>query len=336
MVTFFQNIFKQLKAFLIPKTYYSWQAIIYLSLFSWLMSWIAWSLAANPATVFLLTSFSWMFLAFGVGWALQESKVKLLGIALAPWVAGAIICTFLFGWLEGGGGLAPALMSWPLVSVIVMAVPQMLTWEFVPKAPEKKVRQQLITVLLVSFLLTSWFQFYFRIQSWLEAYPSLLADSFENSGFVFRVPTDAPPITEGVALLTLTETVIQEEVANRPWSWVERWLLGLDGQLSRIRREVRDRLPQPTVEHAYWEIDMQPTSQIQGYELKLWAVWHGPASTPAGFYQEKICQLVPVEQQTTPQNADGTASSPEASAPTVWASFSCDLGTPRKDGQPPA
>lgn len=334
MNQFFKNLWSQSWDLLSPDSYYSWQVVIYLSLFSWAMSWLAWALEATEATLFLLSSLSWIFLAIGVGWALETFKVRLFGIPVAPWAVGAILCIFIFGtWPVSS--ISWMLISWPIVSFLVIALPQFVGWELDFHLPPPKVRQQLLLLFLLSLLLSSWFGFYFRIQKWFDDYPSLLAESFEESSFVYRVPVERPTLSEGVALLSLTEAVVQEDIDNRPWPAVERWLINLDDQVEQVRLEVRDRLQSPTAEHQFWEVDIRPVRQNDGYELQLLAVWHGPSATPEGYYQEKTCRLAPVERTPELRAADGgfvASAEPES---TVWSSFDCELAIPRKPGNPP-
>lgn len=334
---FVKNTWNQLQDFLLPDSYFSWQVVIYLSLFSWAMSWLAWLLEVTQVTLFILTSLSWLFLAIGVGWALEEARIKLFGVPIYPWVTGAIVSLFILGtWPDMPASWV--LISWPLISFVVIAVPEFITWELEPRLPMPSKRQYLVFVLFISILLSSWLGFYFRVQSWLDDYPSLLADSFENSRFVYRLPSDEGTVLpQGVSLLSLTEGVLQEEIDNRPWSAVERWLINRDDQVVQVRREVRDRLDVPKAEHQFWEIDIIPVRQNNGYELQLVAIWNGPSADAEGYYQEKICQLEPVERPAASETTSGpTSIEPGLTAPepetTVWSRFECDLATPRRTG----
>ncbi|MBD0268255.1 MAG: DUF5357 family protein [Cyanobacteria bacterium Co-bin8] len=341
----FQPFFQTVRDSIIPSDYFSWKTMIYLSLFSWLMSWVAFGFEATRFTIMLLTSFSWLFLAFGVGWGLQANHVKLFGIPLAPWVAGAILCGFIFG-LIPGNQIELSIVTWPLISALIIIVPQFLTWDGKVKVPPPVTRQQVILVFLISLLLSSWLQFYFRIQNWFDDYPSLMAEDFGTSGFVYRVPGRAAPLSDGVALLTLTETTLQRELHNRPWSGVERWLLNINDQLVNLRREIRDRLVSPSREQRFWRIDVRPVTASNGYDLKLQAIWQGPTAEPNGYYLEKSCQLTRVERPTPSPTTGLTPGAPANPTPAVgvapaagasttpWSNLTCDLQTERKSGRP--
>lgn len=335
MLKLLRELYERVKTVFLPDQYFAWQTFIYLSLFSWAMSWIALGVGATQFTVILLTSFSWLFLAFGVGWALNNSKANLFGIPLAPWVSGAILCAFIFG-LIPGNQIELAVVTWPLIAAMIMIVPQFLGWDLERKVPPPPMRQRLILVFLLSLVLSSWLQFYFRLQSWFTDYPSLLAEDFNRSHFVYRVPGQANAVSEGVALLSLTETALAEELNNKPWPGVERWLLNIDDQLVGLRRQVRDRLSNPSLEHQFWRIEVQPVTSSNGYDLKLRAIWLGPTAEPAGYYLERSCQLARVNRTTPPTIPDGTQAAPPADASnvTVWSTLNCNLQTDRKAGRP--
>ncbi|MBE9111035.1 DUF5357 family protein [Nodosilinea sp. LEGE 07298] len=329
LFSFLRQTFIELGNLLLPPRYFAWQTVIYLSLFSWLMSLLARLLETTAFTVGLLATISWICLALGVGWALEANKARLFGIPIAPWVSGAILCLFLFGsW--GGRWLQPALVAWPLVSFAVIAVPTLVSWDFSFKNPPPGVRQQLALLFCLSLLFSSWFQFYFRIQSWVRAYPSLVADSVENSAFVYRIPGQTIALPAGVTHLTVAEDLLREQVDDKPWPSVERWLLNLEGQRQVIRQRVRSQMGRTTsLEDSLWQLDFQPLSNGDGYTLKLWAIWSGPAASPSGYYLEKTCLLMPVNRGgLVPENA------PPGYSTTQWSSLTCSLETPRQAGHP--
>ncbi|TVQ12698.1 MAG: hypothetical protein EA368_03385 [Leptolyngbya sp. DLM2.Bin27] len=350
IIEFLRNLFNTLKNLLLPPRYFAWQTIIYMSLFSWVASLVAGLVATLAFTVALLATLSWIFLAIGVGWALEANKIRPFGIPIAPWVSGAIVCIFLFGsW--GGRWLQPALVSWPLISFMVIAVPKLVSWDFDLKNPSGPVRQQLVLLFCLSLLFSSWFQFYFRIQTWVRDYPSLVADSVDNSAFVYRFPGQTIALPAGVTHLTLAEDILRQEVHNKPWPSVERWLLNLDGQRQALQRQVQSQMGQnPSLENSLWQLDFQPLATGDGYTLKLWAIWSGPAATESGYYLEKTCLLMPVSQgslgrdlgrdlnqnlgRDPGRDLNRDASMPPGFASTQWANLTCDLATPRQSGHP--
>lgn len=334
MIKFLQEIWQRVTNFLFPDQYFAWQTLIYLALFSWAMSWTARFSGTTEVTQFLITTGSWIFWMLGVAWALETHKIRPFGIPIAPWVAGAILCTYVFGLLPIGT-VATALVVWPLVSVGLVAIPAFVDWELKPKLPMPLIRQQLILLLLVAVLFSSWFQFYFRLQSWLREYPTLMADSFSNSGFVTRLSAEEGR-AGGIPLLTAVEGQVKEELQGTPWPWVERWLLNRDEQLQKIRQNTNDVLA-GSKEAGLWELQAQPRRlEDEGYALEIAALWRGPASDPEGFYLEKVCLIRP--QTPTPQITRATedSSEPTPSDPTPLAQVTCNLETPLHRGKPDA
>lgn len=328
MIAFLRQTFATLIVVLTPIRYFSWQTVLYLSLFSWLMSLLGRGLEASALTVGLMATFAWAFLALGIGWGLEAKQVKPLGISIAPWVSGAILCLFLFGsW--GGQWLQPALISWPLVSFMVMAVPNLLSWELRPKRPVPAMRQKLVILFFLCLLFSGWFQFYFRLQSWLQDYPSLMADSFDQSNFVYRVPGQTLPLSSGVTYLTQAEALIKEQVDGKPWSWVERWLLNRNWHEQELQRQVQQTMPD-IPEGNLWRLVLNPVANGNGYDLNLRAIWQGPSAEDRGYYLEKTCQIMPVARPGT-LGTSGIPNVQESGSPaaTQWARVTCNLDTPR-------
>lgn len=327
MIQFLKELWASITHFLFPQQYFAWQTAIYLSLFSVAMSWVADLSDTTAFTQWLLTTGSWIFFAIGVGWALQHYQINLGGIPLAPWVTGAILCVYGFDTLFGNN-LALTIVLWPLISVGIITLPTVLTWEFRPKRPDPTQRQQLILLGLLGLLLSSWLQFYFRLQTWFDNYPTLLADDFSNSGFVFRLPSREAPRPGGIALLTSAAATLEAELDQTPWSWVERSLLNRQGQTHKLWTESQATLDSPQ-EQFLWELKMRrPRSTPEGYAVDLVAVWRGPTAAPEGYYLQKTCKI---HREMPPPDQTQAESEPP---PTAMAQVRCDLETPKKFGIP--
>jgi hypothetical protein len=326
MIKLIQEIWKRVTNFLFPKQYFAWQTTIYLGIFSLVMSWIAHFSTATQFTEWLIATGSWIFFAVGVGWFLEDRDVRPFGIPIAPWVTGAIVCTYGYSYIPGRMPLA--LTVWPLVSVLIMALPFFLSWDLRLRQPPPPARQQLVLLVLVALLMSSWFQFYFRLQSWLREYPTLLADDFGRSEFVTRVSRQPQEGAEGVPLLVSAEVQILDALDNMPWPWVERWLLNRDERMTEISRNALNAL-QAKAERTLWRMEAHPSRRENGYDLRLVAIWSGPTSEPEGYYLEKTCTIRP-QTLTPPRRTEDTA----APSPTVTAKVICDLDIPRKPGLP--
>ncbi len=325
MFQFFKALFLKILAIVFPKDYYSWQTLIYLGLFSFAMSWVARFSQASIITEDIIATIGWVFFALGIGWFLDQAKFSLFGIKISPWVMGAIVCTYLFGLLPWGT-VAMALISWPLLSVAIAAAPHFFTWELQPKIPTPPMRLQLILLLLIGLLLSSWFQFYFRLQGWFKEYPSVLVDDFKNSEFVYRIAKTPDLQGSGTTLLVSAENELSRTLNNTPWPYVERWLMNLDENMDSLEAKTLTRL-EGLEEQPLWQLAARPrTLNANSYAIDLMAIWSGPASTENGYYLQKTCIIHPVRLPEV--GADPKISSSEL------AQVKCDLAIPKKDGKP--
>lgn len=331
-----RNLYARLTDFFLPDRYFSWQTVIYMGLFSWLMSLIARGMGTTEFTVMLLATCGWFFLALGAGWFVEAAHIKPFGIPIASWVSGAIICVFLFGTLTDSW-LQPALATWPLISFLVVAVPDLFGWDFQPKPVPPAVRQKLILLFFLSLLFSMWFQFYFRIQTWLDQYPSLASDDLHQSAFVYRLPGQPAPVAAGVSQLSTAETILQGELGSKPWSSAERWLANIDGQRQYLQQEINKIHGHSSREAPMWRLGMpRPVSLGDGYILNLLAIWEGPSAHQYGYYLEKTCEVMPVSRGNSVSRGDGEEETSSTSTLTAWTSLQCDLETPRYAGPPPS
>ncbi|MEL6398601.1 MAG: DUF5357 family protein [Cyanobacteria bacterium J06607_6] len=327
MIRLLQILWGWISNIVFPKDYYAWQTLIYLGFFSFAMSWVARLAVGESITVNVIATAGWIFFALGIGWLLEDAKVRLFGLPVAPWVMGAIVCTYFFGlvpWLDWDNGF----VAWPLVSVAIVAIPQFLTWELRPKLPAPMMRQQLILLLLIALLLSNWFQFYFRLQSWLDDYPSLLADDFSRSGFVVKLPDQGEDQARGIVLLTRTEIEIKADLESTPWPHVERWLLNMNEHLASIEDTIMVSL-ESSKEGNLWQLaGFRRGADNNGYTLDLMAIWSGPSANREGYYLEKICTVQPRSPGASTREAEID------SPPTPLAVVECNLEIVKHPGQP--
>ena len=271
--------------------------LLLLSLFAWIMA----LLATGAVVTSILTTISWMFLTIGVGWALagRTIVVPFFSVVLypGPWVTGALFCVFVFvSWRDT---IPPiAVISWPIVSAIIAAVPKFLKSGFQPHIPEPAVRQELVVLLLTSLLLTCWLQFHFFLQGWMNQYPSISADNFNRSAFVTKLPTEMRRREMGVPLLNAAETRMREQLQGESWPQIERWLIDLQTQVQQIQAmalaDVFDLAENSQVqERRFWRLQaLRPNQTARDpdtYEVIFQAAWSGPSSQPWGYYLQKSC-----------------------------------------------
>ncbi|MEB3294254.1 MAG: DUF5357 family protein [Synechococcales bacterium] len=304
--------FQQFRDVLWPKQPASWQTLILLSLFSAFIAFFTSFPAQN-----IIATCGWIFLILGTWWFVAQDAVKkaltinivFTKVFLGAWVVGALICLFVFGsWGQQFGmvRLVPtALIVWPIVSAGVTLASNFITSDGslkTPKliVPEVKVRQGMVLFLLGHLLIACWFQFYFLLQGWLTAYPSILADDFSRSVFVYRVQFERPS-SRGKDILSNAEAALADRLKKSNWGDIERWLFenqrgqwvkDIEGQ---VEGQLRDR--RLAEEDRWWIL----RGQVKGdtfdtgavYNLQLDAVWQGPSSQKAGYYLRKTCELTP-------------------------------------------
>ncbi|AFY67599.1 DUF5357 family protein [Geitlerinema sp. PCC 7407] len=288
-----------LKRLFLPPTWVSWQTPILLSLLAWVMS-----LPAGPLAREILAVAAWIFLIIGVSWiAASQEKLAIGTIPLWPWLTSALICLFLFG-SQSDTVPSYAVVSWPIISAIIFTLLAFVERGTRFKIPDAAVRQQLIILVLSQLLVSCWLQFYFLLGTWLEAYPSLLADSFRRSAFVVSLAEELPEPEGGVLLLNQAERVFQERMENRPWPEVERWLVDIRSDSTALEafeeavfRPLNSPLS-PSRERELWHLRLNIVGQERSYQMPLEAVWLGPTSMAEQVrVLQRTCEVSRVREQ---------------------------------------
>lgn len=276
---------------------FSGKTLILLSILAWLLS----LLISTEALQDLLAMLGWFLLIPGIGWELNDWKIKVLELTLfpGPWVTGALASAFLYEvWNITG---AVAISIWPLVSALVALFPKFFKYGLSvvnPLYPDAKKlaadRQSLINTLLVSSILSCWFQFHFLTQQWLRDYPSLLTNDFSRSAFVIRFGEGNPrPTSRGVLFLEVIEPMLERELEALSWGQVEQWLLRVEDNVSRLVERAREQIPS-TIEDDDWRFEVILRSANPGYRLALRALSPGPSARPEGDVAEKTCLITEI------------------------------------------
>jgi Family of unknown function (DUF5357) len=290
-------------------------------------SWLVYLLIREPAAKELVAITGWFFIIVGTDWVLFKKTVPIpllgLKITYGPWVTGALLSYALYSnrfFIQDG---ATALVSWPLLSGLIAAVPIVLkTGPQLKKFEDFLLfeRQYLVLLALISILLSCWIQFGFLLDRLVQQYPSLLADTnIYRSAFIIRV--NPPPVSSGVTILETAEGMIREqlrqgELRGRSWADGQRFLLNVQTENSPIRPRTLAPIIASRVfggtpgiaEAPLWlynaqffpsNVDNAPGSQqSQWYgTLVMQAIWRGPSSQPNGYTLEKTC-WVPREPET--------------------------------------
>ena len=304
MIDVLKDAIDNIKGLLTPPSYLSWQTLLLLSIFSWAMAALAETQSSSPFTVNLLSTGSWLFLTIAIWWGLALNPVEIGYVSISPWITAAIICVFVFRpWTPERLQLAMA--CWPVVATILVAIPKFCDWKLDWSIPKPAVRQELIILLLINLLLSSWIMFYFRIQHWFDDYPSLMAEDLDNSAFVFRVGPDSDSGSQANLVLTSATESLIKQLDDAPWPRVERWLLNLDNGIVSMTRDITLN---SLKEQVFWGLDApRPKSFSNGYQISLRANWLGPSANQNGYYLEKVCTILPrVLKSRTGEQQDST------------------------------
>lgn len=298
-----------------------------------IFSWLVYLLIREPAAKELVALTGWFFLIIGTDWVLFNKTVTIaplgLKITYGPWVTGALLSIALYSNRFFIQDVPTALISWPLLSGIIAAIPFLLKTgpqikKFDDLLPFE--RQYLVLLALISILLSCWIQFHFLLDNLLQQYPSLLADRNVNkSAFIVRL--SPPPVSKGVTILDTAEAMIRDELRRgelmgRSWADGQRLLRNVQTETSPIRPlnmapviaekvfgNISGVNDSGVEEATLWlynaqffpsNIDNAPGSQSPWYgTLLLQAIWRGPSSQQNGYTLDKSCR-VPREPDAPP------------------------------------
>lgn len=299
------NVFKGIQKLLTPPRAFSWQTLIWLSIFSWIMS----SLSTEPVQN-ILAFMGWIFLITGVNWATIVNPPKIAGFSVGPWFTGALVCIFIFGnWTEGRSSIA--LIFWPPISAIIACIPDFFAPGLKFRFPPLSVRPRIVILLASNLLISCWLQFYFVLQSWVEQYPTLLLlDNLQKSAFLVRIGTPSELEPRGKLILNSLEPKLRDQLNNRAWPDVERWLINKKITLEVIRKQAQKEL-KPQEEDFWWVLKYEVSSAGSGYNLKLRSVWQGPRPKQGEYYLEKVCQIRQVPRRANTKSSGETTEAGE-------------------------
>jgi hypothetical protein len=310
-ISFFSGIYEGIKKLFVPPKAYSWQTFIYLSGFSWLLSFFAVGYVQN-----LIAFLGWIFLIAGTTWYTTEDPLRVPGtfMPVGALITGFLVSVFAFGHPEDG--ITPrTIVLWPTIAAIITAIPDFIEGTDTStkaKLPKPEVREKIIVLLASCMLVSCWIQFYFVMDNWLKEYPSILIDNFERSTFVIKLPapgeesetvgdtkTEVQKIPKnGVTILDGLEIVVTENLNRRPWSQVEKWLIEANEQVRSLGNLVINQRLGEYEERKLWRVEARVTNTISKYQLDVLSIWDGPSSQPKGYYLQKTCRIEPIAVST--------------------------------------
>jgi hypothetical protein len=309
-------VYERIRKILVPPRAYSWQTLIYLSIFSWLMSSLS-----QPPIENIIAFFGWVFLIAGTSWYTTDEPLLVPGtdMPIGAVITGFLISVFAFGH-EQDVLTTRTIVLWPSISAIITAIPEFFEGSGIDvksQLPKAEIRQRIIVLVACSLILSCWLQIYFTVDRWVREYPSIQADDISRSTFVIRTEVRKKLPENGVLVLNRLQPRVEEQLNNRVWSEVERWLIeaplrkdasgNLSGRVNALGREVIQNLskqsgkkvdnikPQRIEEWQLWDVDARVYNKKGGgYQLDLLSIWNGPSSSSKGYFLRKSCQVDPV------------------------------------------
>ncbi|MEH2277739.1 MAG: septal junction protein FraD [Nostoc sp.] len=290
---FAEGLYAGIRKVLIPPKAYSWQTFIYLSIFSWVLSYCATGYIKD-----IIAFFGWLFLIAGTAWYTTEDPLRVPGtfMPVGAVITGFLVSVFAFG-NQQDVITSRTIVFWPTISALITAIPEFIEGtdtDSKARIPKPEDRQRIIILVASSMLLSCWIQFFFVMDNWFQQYPSLQADTFKRSAFVVRTEERVKIPQNGVVILEKLQPRVVEEIAQRPWSEVEKWLLDAKQRVITLGTEVIQKNLGRYEEKELWHVEPRVANTKSGYILDLLSIWIGPSSKPRGYYLKKSCRIEPV------------------------------------------
>lgn len=297
---FFEDLFLGIQKLLQPPKAFSWQTLIYLSVFSWILSYFATDLIKT-----LIAFCGWLFLILGTIWYTTDDPLRVPGtfMPVGAVVTGFLLSVFAFG--HGVQVITPrTLVIWPIIAALITAIPEFLEGtgtEAKAQIPKPEVRQKIIILVGCCMLLSCWIQFYFVLDKWLTEYPTLLADkdNFQHSTFVIKIESPNKVPQNGLMLLNEIQPLVEEQIASKPWSQVERWLLDAHQRVDKLGKRVVEKNMIKSGEQKLWRIEPRIFNNKSGYRLDILSIWAGPSANASKYYLKRSCQIEPVKDKNS-------------------------------------
>jgi len=293
---------QQIWSFFFSPRYYCWQTLIWLALFSTVISALATGFVRH-----LISTLGYAFLIVGLAWAGSEQ-----GLVLTPWIVSAMLLHLLSGLLPA---IAPSVgvVLWLPLAGAIASLPQFFDRHLTFHLPNAQQRQAFLILMGSQVLVACWLQFAIALNHWLARYPSLLADDFSRSFVVMRVESLQPESARaprGELVLEVLRPLLEERIESQSWPLVRQSLAAEtwnQTELPELRRRTLDRLAarpgQNLPENPLWQVTAQVEPREGGYRLAIAAEWQGPTSqavadgTANPYRAVMICQ---VESRDTP------------------------------------
>ncbi|NJN08956.1 MAG: DUF5357 domain-containing protein [Richelia sp. RM2_1_2] len=330
----FKDLVERIKYIFIPPKAFSWQTLIYLSAFSWLMS----SLADSPIED-IIAFFGWIFLIAGTSWYTTDKPLYIPGtiMPVGAVITGGIVSIFAFQ--RDDAIVARTIIFWPTISAFITAIPEFFEGsgtDVKTQLPKLEDRESLIVLIGCSILLSCWLNVYVVTDRWISEYPSAkypVPEKVDDKKITqrsdlltFLEPGDKTP-KNGVLILEKLQQAVETTLRGKPWTDVERvnnenkgWLNNANQEVKKLGEDVIRIHLAEFEEKDLWStqatVESPDPKNPSSYILNLFSVWNGPSAVPNGYYLQKSCQIEPITEPVdtlNPQNEKITVAEVECS-----------------------
>ncbi len=290
------------KFFKAPKVI-SWQALMFLSVFSGTFALFAYLLPdrAGIVTANVSGNFALIFLIIGTFWLLTEKRTRIFEIKVRPIVVGLLISIFFFKNFAGNIFFATGQLA-PIICGVIAIIPDIYQ-QIKFRKPDLEKIQTVINTLLLYLLISCWFSFYIFIQNWSKAnYPEnfYVGQNFRKSFFVVQlIPSfinrEKNPSQMPEEILSFFEVYLKNRLDSQAWSRVESYLKLLD---SKYLKDQISQLLISQIEDSQWSVRLEVESpedigqpNVSQYNLTLWVIWSGSREDSPTYRLKKTCQV---------------------------------------------
>ncbi len=300
---FLKNSIETIKQFFLPPKAFSWQTLIYLSLFSWLMSF----LANNGPIQDIIAFFGWAFLIAGTSWYTTDKPLYIPGtiMPVGAVITGGIVSVFAFQ--QNEEFITRTIIFWPTISALITAVPEFFEGsgtDVKTQLPKLEDRESVIILIGCCMLLSCWLNLYGVTDTWLNEYPSAKYPIYKdetsqrNDLLTVMEPLEKTP-QNGMLIINKLQSGVETKLKGRSWSEVERWLKNANREVSKLGEKVIEINLLQFDEKEFWktQADVEniiPEDINSGYRLDLYSVWEGPSANKEGYYLKKSCKIEPI------------------------------------------
>ncbi|MEB3216575.1 MAG: septal junction protein FraD [Nostocales cyanobacterium 94392] len=313
----FKDVVERIKYIFIPPKAFSWQTLIYLSVFSWLMSY----LADEGAIRSIIAFFGWVFLIAGTSWYTTDKPLYIPGtiMPVGAVITGGIVSIFAFR--QDDAVVARTIIFWPTISALITAIPEFFEGsgtDVKTQLPKLEDRESLIVLIGCCMLLSCWLNVYVVTDTWMREYPSATVNiggqkTVQRSDLLtFPESTDTIP-RNGRLILEKLQQAVETALRGKSWSNVELWLKNANREVNQLGEAVITIHLAEFEEKELWETqatvdNLDPKNPNSGYILNLFSYWNGPSAVPDeydGYYLQKSCQIEPITEPVetlSPQN----------------------------------